>query len=249
MKYGLGWVRQKLDHRDVIYSASPVDIRKNVDLRPDMPPVYDQGQTGSCVANATAAAFQYSRMAQSLPNWVPSRLFIYWNARSYEGTTNSDAGSECRDGVKVVAKLGVCPENNWSYDESMVTVRPNDESFTIASHAKAIQYAAVKQSLEHILSCLRHGLPIIFGTNVFQSFVSGDTSQTGIVHMPEPTEASVGGHAILIVGWKPDTQEFIVRNSWGNSWGNDGYCYFPRDYILDPNLSSDFWVIYLTSRN
>ena len=247
--YKYGWKRQSLDHRDIKYNASPVDPKNPIDLRPHMPPVYDQGQTSSCVANATAGAFQYSRMAQSLENWTPSRLFIYWNARSYENGTDTDGGSECRDGVKGVAQFGVCPEVEWPFDPSSVVAKPNPEAYQTALHAKATQYAAVNQSLEHILSCLNHKLPVIFGTNVFQAFEGPEVSSNGIVPMPSPTERAIGGHAILIVGWKPDTQEFIVRNSWGEVWGDNGYCYFPRDYILNPNLSSDFWVIYLTSRN
>jgi len=249
MKYGFGWKRQKLDHRDLRYEAFPTDPTKSIDLRPQMPPVYDQGQTSSCVAHATAAAFQYSRMAQSLPNWIPSRLFIYWNARYYENATNVDGGSQIRDGVKGVANFGAIPEREWAFNPSLITAKPPASAYEDALHSRATQYAAVDQSLNHILSCLNHKLPVIFGTSVFQEFEGPKVATSGVVSMPGPDEAAIGGHAILIVGWKPETQHFIVRNSWGSNWGDNGYCYFPRDYILSPGLSSDFWVIYLTSRN
>ena len=244
-----GWRRQRLDHRDLKYEAYPIDPTKPVDLRPNFPAVYDQGQTGSCVGNATAGAIQYTRMAQSLPNWVPSRLFIYYNARVLEGTTDQDAGSEIRDAVKQVVKLGVCSEIEWPFDPAQLTTKPSDVSYELATHAKVIKYAAVAQKIDHLLSCLNHNLPIIFGCNVFDAMESENAARSGIITMPEPDEQSIGGHAMLIVGWKPDSQQFIVRNSWGSGWGLGGYCLFPRDYILNPDLSSDFWTVLLDARN
>lgn len=249
VKYNYGWKRQPLDHRDLKFGAAPVDLKKGFDLRPKMPPVYDQGQTGSCVANATAGAIQYARIAQGLPTWNPSRLFIYYNARALEGSTDQDAGCYNRDAIKVVSKLGVCPETDWPFDAAQVTSRPSDVSYAHATHAKVIKYAAVDQSLEHILSCLSHNLPVIFGCSVFAGIESDNAAQTGIVTMPDPNEQAIGGHTMLIVGWKPDSQQFIVRNSWGSGWGIGGYCLFPRDYILNPDLSSDFWTVLLEARN
>lgn len=249
MKYGLGWKRQKLDHRDLQYNAVPINIRKPVDLRPKMPPIYDQGQTGSCVANATAAAFQYARMSQSLANWTPSRLFIYWNTRDLEGTTDEDAGSENRDAIKSVANIGVCPETEWQFSAAMVTAKPSDRAYALATHAKAIQYAAVRNSLESILSCLNHNGPVIFGSSVFAGIQSEEAEKTGYIPMPTNTERAMGGHAMMIVGWLPDTHRFIIRNSWGAGWGMSGYGTMDRDYILNRGLTDDLWTIWLTSRN
>jgi C1A family cysteine protease len=213
-----------------------------------MPPIYDQGTTSSCVAQTVAAAFQYSRIAQSLPNWIPSRLFIYWNAREYDGSTNVDGGSQIRDGVKSVAQYGVCPESRWPFIGSPITARPNDNAYDDALHAKATQYYSVEQKLVNILSCLKHRLPVLFGSNIYQAFEGTEVASTGLVPMPSDTERAIGGHAQLIVGWIPKDQLFIVRNSWGERWGDKGYCYMPRDYILNPSIASDFWSIFLTSR-
>ena len=202
-KYQYGWKKQQLDHRDLKYTAYPIDPKHPIDLRPEMPQVYDQGQTGSCVGNATAGAIQYTRMAQSLPNWVPSRLFIYYNARVLEGTTDQDAGSEIRDAVKQVVKLGVCSEIEWPFDPAQLTTKPSDVSYELATHAKVIKYAAVAQKLDHLISCLNHNLPIIFGCNVFDAMESENAARSGIITMSEPDEQSIGGHAMLIVGWKP----------------------------------------------
>ena len=62
--------------------------------------------------------------------------------------------------------------------------------------------------------------------------------------MPQPSESNLGGHCVMIVGYQDSTKQFIVRNSWGSSWGLSGYFYLPYEYI-DPanNLASDFWTL------
>jgi len=76
-----GWLPDLPDERDHFYAA-PVELAgvlpAKVDLRPQCPPVYDQGQLGSCTANAIAGAIEFDRMKQSLAQiFTPSRLFIF----------------------------------------------------------------------------------------------------------------------------------------------------------------------------
>jgi len=63
--------------------------------------------------------------------------------------------------------------------------------------------------------------------------------------MPGPSEKSVGGHAICCVGYDDATQHFIIRNSWGNQWGLQGYFMMPYAYPTNSNLADDFWTIRL----
>src|SRR5205807_1519345 len=102
------------DQRDHIYAAAitaPQALPTSVDLRSQCPPVYDQGQLGSCTANAIGGAFQFTQMKEQLAqNWLPSRLFIYYNERSIEGTVSSDSGAQIRDGIKSVNQQGACSE-------------------------------------------------------------------------------------------------------------------------------------------
>jgi C1A family cysteine protease len=63
--------------------------------------------------------------------------------------------------------------------------------------------------------------------------------------MPKPTEQTLGGHAVLAVGYDDTTTRFIVRNSWGQDWGMRGYFTMPYPYVLDSNLCDDFWTIKL----
>src|SRR5215831_487769 len=111
LKHSYGWVRDLPDHRDSFFSSplAATALPAHVDLRAQCPPVYDQGQLGSCTANAIAAAIDFDRQKQSLPLLFPSRLFVYYNERAKEHTVNSDAGARIRDGIKSVAAQGAPP--------------------------------------------------------------------------------------------------------------------------------------------
>ncbi|HZF02651.1 MAG TPA: peptidase, partial [Methylomirabilota bacterium] len=108
-----GWLPDLPDQRDHLYAA-PGEmlgaLPSKIDLRAKCPPVYNQGQLGSCTANAIAAAIEFDRLKQKLDDFTPSRLFIYYNERTVEHSVDSDSGAQIRDGIKSVGKLGDCPE-------------------------------------------------------------------------------------------------------------------------------------------
>src|ERR1019366_5392071 len=113
-----GHIPDAPDQRDHLFSVSQPTTLSSIDLTPQMPPVYDQGQLGSCTANAIAAALQFDGMREKhfINSLMPSRLFIYYNERDMEGTINSDSGAQIRDGIKSVNSLGSPPEFMWSYN-------------------------------------------------------------------------------------------------------------------------------------
>jgi C1A family cysteine protease len=91
--------------------------------------------------------------------------------------------------------------------------------------------------------CLASGYPFVFGFSVYESFESPEVLDTGVVPMPSDGEAQLGGHAVLAVGYDDATARFIIRNSWGTSWGDGGYGYMPYAYLTDSDLAADFWTI------
>lgn len=246
-----GWIRDIPDHRDHLYAAPVVALAAlppSADLRALCPPVYDQGQLGSCTANGIAAALQFDRMKQKLtPNFDPSRLFIYYNERVIEHTVASDSGAQIRDGIKSVGKQGDCPETEWPYDIAKFAQKPPAKSYTDALKYKAVQYQRVLQNVNQMKGCLASGYPFVFGFTVYDSFESQQVAQTGVVPMPATAEQVLGGHCVVAVGYDDAQQRFIVRNSWGTGWGMQGYCTMPYPYLTDPNLASDFWTIRLVS--
>jgi C1A family cysteine protease len=252
MAHKYGWVRDLPDQRDFLYAAPVTDMAAlppKADLRPECPKtVYDQGQLGSCTANAIAGALEFDRIKEGLPDFTPSRLFIYYNERVMEGTVGTDSGAQIRDGIKSVGSIGAPPETDWPYDIKEFAVKPPAKAFTDAPLDKAVQYQSVAQVLGQMKGCLASGYPFVYGFTVYESFESTQVAQTGNVPMPASSEKVLGGHAVLAVGYDDSSQRFIVRNSWGPGWGMGGYFTVPYAYLTDSHLSDDFWTIRLVAK-
>jgi C1A family cysteine protease len=244
-----GWIPDLPDQRDLVYSAPSAVVRKlpvKVDLRTQCPAVYDQGQLGSCTANAIGAAFEFElkRQAQN-KDFMPSRLFIYFNERDIEHTVNSDSGAQIRDGIKSVNHLGVCPESMWPYDITKFVDKPTDVCYKNALEHQVLSYQRVNRTLSQMKGCLADGYPFVLGFTVYESFESEAVAKSGKLNMPKKNEKSIGGHAVLAVGYNDSAKRFVIRNSWGMNWGLNGYFTMPYDYLLEGNLSDDFWTIRL----
>jgi C1A family cysteine protease len=242
-----GWIPDLPDHRDYLYAA-PAEIAvappANVDLRAQCPPVYDQGQLGSCTANAIAGAIQFDQMKQKLAQiFTPARLFIYYNERAIEHTVDSDSGAQIRDGIKNVGKQGDCPETEWPYVITKFKTKPPKKCFADALKYKVVLYQRLTQMLSQLKGCLASGWPFVFGFTVYESFESAQVAKTGHASLPKSNEQSIGGHAVMCVGYDDSKQWFTIRNSWGSKWGMKGYFTLPYAYVTAANLASDFWTI------
>jgi C1A family cysteine protease len=254
-----GWKPDLPDHRDLMFSARLDVLRQlpaKVDLRPKCPPVYDQLQLGSCTANAIGGAIQFGRKkAKQAPDFVPSRLFIYYNERDFEHTIRTDAGARIRDGIRTVSKFGVCDEKEWLYSD---TGHPEQENGPFASGAPAAKkppakayhdamkfqvtsYMRLSQTLSQLKGCLADGYPFIFGFTVFANFFGPDGKPR--IHTPMPSGERLGGHAVMAVGYDDARGEFIVRNSWGTKLLDKGYYYMRYSYVTSSTLASDLWTI------
>jgi len=169
-----------------------------------------------------------------------SRLFVYYNARVLEGTVDIDNGAYIRDAIKVLAKQGVCEESLWKYDISKFKSKPPTLCYEQASKRKILEYSRL-ETLEDMKNCLASGFPFIFGFTIYESL--NNMGKDGIATLPEPTEKSLGGHAVLAVGYDDETKRFLIRNSWGPEWADGGYFTLPYEYLTNRNLSDDFWCI------
>jgi C1A family cysteine protease len=197
---------------------------------------------GSCTANAITAAVEFLDIKDKIPELALSRLFLYYNERAAEGTINYDSGASLRDGIKVLADQGVCQESLWPYDINKFTSKPSDECYQAAQAHKAIVYQRLT-TLNDMRACLAAGFPLVFGITVYESFESDQVAKSGIVPMPSKSERSLGGHALLAVGYNDQFSTILVRNSWGPNWGINGYFTLPYQYISNNNLADDFWTI------
>jgi C1A family cysteine protease len=242
----LGWKPDLPDFRDRrLRIVAPPVMPPKVDLRTDCktgcPAVYDQGDLGSCTANAIAAALEFDQRRQNLKEFVPSRLFIYYNERVIEHTIKEDAGAELRDGMKSVSKQGAPSEQTWPYDIAQFAHRPSEVAYKEGKKHPAVTYERLNASDGR--ACLASGFPFVFGFTVYTNFMSEEVAKTGNVDMPGPAEQVEGGHAVMAIGYDDSTKRFLIRNSWGTGWGQQGHFTMPYDYVLNSNLADDFWTI------
>lgn len=247
---GLGWIPDVPDRRDLVYAAPSrraVPLPPAVDLRPGCPPVQDQGALGSCTAHALGAAVAYSLGRGARPvGLTPSRLFIYYNERLVEGTVRVDAGAQLRNGIKVLQKYGAPPEALWPYSDSNpgpFQQRPRAGVFRAAAKHQVTSYHRIARVLDVMRGCLAEGFPFVFGVAIYDSFLGDATARTGAVALPGAAEGLLGGHAMLAVGYDDATQRVAFRNSWGATWGDQGYGTIPYAYLLDGDLAADFWTV------
>ena len=232
------------DQRDFLFSslAKKVVLPPAVDLRPTCSPVEDQGNLGSCTANALAGALEFLEDKDKMAMVRMSRLFIYYNERAIEHSVNSDSGAAIRDGIKTLAAQGCCPESEWPYNIAQFTVKPNTKCYTDALKHIIQSYYRV-QTATDMKTCLASGFPFVFGITVYASFESANATATGIIPMPGKREQVLGGHALLCVGYDDSKQWYIFRNSWGSGWGSKGYGFIPYNYLTNTSLTSDCWYI------
>jgi len=227
------------DWRDLPYSFARQPLRESVDLRQWASPVESQGHLGSCTGNAVVGAYELL-LNKDVPMKFTdlSRLFVYYNARLIENVVNEDVGAYVRDAVKAVQKYGVCAESIWPYNIQDFTITPSIPSYDDARHRNIKNYYRIS-TLEDILDAINKEWPVVFSMKVYESFEElydrGDTAK-----MPSTGEAPIGAHAMCFVGYDLNKKVLLARNSFGTSWGMDGYCYLPFDYARQEVMDS--WI-------
>jgi C1A family cysteine protease len=168
-----------------------------------------------------------------------------WHERELEGRVDEDSGAYIRDGMKVLQKQGVCPEGDFPYVITHFRDQPSPTAESDASRYTISDYHRIPD-LDALKAALAEGLPVVIGMAVYESFESPEVAQTGKVPVPKKTrERILGGHALLAVGYQNrgvSSGAVIVRNSWGEQWGDQGYCYIPYIMFRDPDCIMDMWT-------
>ena len=218
-----------------------------IDLRRFCPPVENQGHLGSCVGNAVVGGLELLQIKEGIQFRDLSRLFVYYNSRLMSGDQDKDGGTYIRIAMGTLSSIGTCTEQKWPYDVSKVFIRPTWGSYRDAYANKVSGYYRIDGSGQSRVDAVKHALqaqhPVTFGMLVDQNYMN--VSHDGLIAMPSANRGDAGGHAQLIVGCIDSQRRYIVRNSWGEDWGDHSYCYVPYDY-LDASEAHDLWVPTLT---
>jgi C1A family cysteine protease len=228
------------DDRDYIYKNDDSEVlRESVDLRAWDTIVESQGSLGSCSSNALTNAYELC-VNRLYPEYFIhlSRLFIYYNTRAEYGDIEKDNGMFIRDGLKSLAKFGVCAELLWPYDVEKFNSRPTDECYEDAKKRIITKYEKLI-SIYYITEVLNRNKPVVFGMEIYDSFMDLNES-ISTVNIPSRKEKSLGGHAMCMVGYDLKRRLFLAKNSFGTSWGDNGYCWIPFDYIKQEGY--DIWT-------
>lgn len=223
----------------VIYEG--LKVPRAVSWRPLFRYVFHQGSLGSCTANATGYLMSF---IQRTPSTMYSRLFLYYNTRKLHNTISSDSGATLRNTLRALFSEGMPLEKVWSYVPSQFRVKPPVRAYQQALRIRGFVYVSVPISIDVWEEMIRLGRMIVFGTFVFQSWFDSryQTQRTGRVPLPLRNDRYLGGHALLCTGYDQDRQEFQFVNSWGATWGSQGFGTLPYEY-LRRKYTFDAWVI------
>lgn len=268
--HGLGWV----DHHgaplvndlaaptSVGFSVATDPPPAKVDLRPLMSPVSDQGDFGSCTAFATVKGMREflelkairDRGGNPATDFVPlSPAYLWFNERSYMGNSYIDTGADMFLAMNMLMDGGTVPESAYPYPTPaqqqdpwfcryFLPATPSAQVQRLATPYKGGTIQQVTK-LSELKASLDAGYPVEFGFLVFDSIVQA--RDTGLLPVPDlQNDQLMGGHATLAVGYDDARQVIILKNSWGTTFGDQGYLYMPYKYFdMDLGLVADGWTM------
>lgn len=265
---GMGWERDLPDFRDLSIESSEIQeilsksgrlqtaaktAPSSVDLRKWCSPIEDQQDLGSCTANAGVGLLEYFQRVAYGRHLDGSRLFLYKTTRNLLQWIG-DQGAYLRSTMKAMVLFGVPPEEYWPYDIPEFDTEPPAFCYAFAQNYQAIKYYRIDRpgqstsgTLQQVKENLAGGLPSMFGFTVYSSMPhSGDGK--GEIPFPGRGDRVRGGHAVVAVGYDDkkkigrDTGAMLIRNSWGQDWGDKGYGWLPYSYV-EAGLAVDFWSL------
>ncbi|CAF3954465.1 unnamed protein product, partial [Rotaria sp. Silwood1] len=203
----------------------------------------------SSVANALAGAYEYLIRKNSGKHIDVSRLFIYYNARLKDPRYKNglwDNGVSINHGVTALEEFGCCKEYLHPFDNNYINTQPSAACYEEAIKYRIVDSMSIATDLDDMKSCLAEGYPFVFGLATYPSFLTAKDNG-GYVPMPNRSDEHPNTkremHAMLAVGYDDYSRSFIVRNSYGEKWGDRGYGYIPYDYMGNPELCKQLHTI------
>ena len=210
-------------------------------------PISNQGNAGTCVANAWCDAVEMLVGLKYGEQKVVqlSRRFGYWISRYLHSATDEERGTFLRAMGHQFRKVGVILEKVMPYsdDRNLLVGKkasPKLEHYTMASNNRIKGFyrlgAGGAQMLKEAEVAIRSDHPVVFGVPVGLTF-----TRTRTLQVFGPPDDTVGNHCMIVSGvrYVDGSRQWFIRNSWGSHWGEDGHCWITDAYL---ELSDDTWV-------
>lgn len=219
------------------------DLPSSVDLRKEFPGIKNQGPQGACSAFSLVSVIEYFIHKILRDSVDLSEAFVYYNARKLSGDTEIDEGATFTEIIQSIRDNGVCLEELCPYNPKVYNEEPSEEAYGEADSRKITEAKNVRLEVDDIKSALAQGYPVVISARAFRSYV---TNANGVLSMPSSKELDddkAHNHAMVICGYIDKEGFFIVRNSWGTNFGDNGYCYLPYEYVRTPNVLNGAYVV------
>lgn len=242
---------------------NPTDAIKlppSKDLRLWCSPIENQESLSSCTAHAGVGLLEYFERRAFGKHIDASRLFLYKATRNLLHWDNDD-GAYLRTTMEAMVLFGLPPEEYWPYSVAHVNIEPSSFCYAFAHNFQTISYYRLDPPnitkvalLERIKQHLAMNLPSMFGFTVYNSISQASNQNGGAIPYPSKVDRVEGGHAVVAVGYddnkvianindgKKTEGAILIRNSWGEGWGDKGYGWLPYAYVLD-GLAVDWWSL------
>ena len=229
-----GYIPSELNGTEYKYSTVVKNARNITDLpltfRLWTSGVKNQVDKGTCVAHAMSSMKEIQDYydSKSMENYSTSWIYLMREDNQYQGS-----GMYIKEAMANLKKYGVVPYSmlpgNIEYTDGVAISKKykNDAAMLTEAQKHRINSYVMTKSKTDIKEALYYDhSPVVIGVLVYESFYN--TQSNGIVPIPNVAkEDCYGGHALLITGWITigNKEYWVVQNSWGENWGDNGFCY------------------------